>query len=298
MKQNTGGQKIRLYLKQRLKDRFRFIILNEDTLQQKLSFKLSRSNVFIIISILSILLVLLTAYIIAFTPLKMYIPGYTNPTLQHQVYEAEIKADSIEKKLYSYELYLQNIKNVLSDNIPVEVPEPATDSSENKGVTVVADNTSAKDSLLRKEYETYINLNYFSSEEQKEQNLITEAKIYNFYPPINGIISSKFNPAIGHYGIDLVAETNEAVRSVQDGTVMFSDWTIETGYVIIIQHSGSITSVYKHNSVLLKKTGEKVIAGEAIAIIGNSGDFSSGPHLHFELWIDRIPVNPQDYILF
>ncbi|MGB4655914.1 MAG: M23 family metallopeptidase [Bacteroidales bacterium] len=298
MKQNTGGQKIRSYLKKRLKDRFRFIVLNEETLQQKLSFKLSRSNVFIIISILSVLLVLLTTYIIAFTPLKMYIPGYTNPTLQHRVYEAEIKADSIEKKLLSYELYLQNIKNVLSDNIPVEIPEPIADSSDKNGVTVVADNVSTKDSLLRKEYEAYINLNYFSSEEQVEQNLITEAKIYNFYPPINGIISAKFNPAIGHYGIDIVAETDEAIRSVQDGTVMFADWTIGTGYVIIVQHSGSITSVYKHNSVLLKKAGEKVIAGEAIAIIGNSGDFSSGQHLHFELWIDRVPVNPQDYILF
>jgi murein DD-endopeptidase MepM/ murein hydrolase activator NlpD len=119
-----------------------------------------------------------------------------------------------------------------------------------------------------------------------------------FFTPLKGIITSEFNPAQGHYGIDIVSKQNEAVKSVLDGTVIFSNWTLETGYVMSVQHSQNIVSIYKHNSVLLKKTGEYVRAGEPIAIVGETGEQITGPHLHFELWNDGRPVNPKDYITF
>ena len=98
--------------------------------------------------------------------------------------------------------------------------------------------------------------------------------------------------------MDVVANKDEAIKAIQDGTVVFTGWTVETGYVIALQHPGNIVSVYKHNSVLLKKEGNIVRAGESIAIIGESGELSTGPHLHFEIWINGNPMDPKDYVVF
>jgi len=120
----------------------------------------------------------------------------------------------------------------------------------------------------------------------------------HFFPPVNGILTRGFNPMEGHYGIDLVAAPNEVVKAALDGTVTMSTWTLETGYVIQIQHDYELLSVYKHNATLFKSVGQKVVAGDAIAIVGNSGELTTGPHLHFELWHDRVPLNPVEYIVF
>ncbi len=120
----------------------------------------------------------------------------------------------------------------------------------------------------------------------------------HFFPPVKGIITRGFNPMEGHYGIDMVAAPNEVVKATLDGTVTMSTWTLETGYVIQIQHDYELISVYKHNATLFKSVGQKVVAGDAIAIVGNSGELTTGPHLHFELWHDRVPLNPVEYIVF
>jgi len=149
---------------------------------------------------------------------------------------------------------------------------------------------------LRVSFENQTKFNLFPRNEIMAGNV----QIYsqNFFKPLNGIITAKFAPLEKHYGIDIVAPHNDAVKSVLDGTVIMAAWTLETGYVIVIQHAGNLISVYKHNAVLLKQEGDFVKAGEPIAIAGNSGEISTGPHLHFELWYNGNPVNPTNYINF
>jgi len=158
---------------------------------------------------------------------------------------------------------------------------------------------SVEDSLLRLDVEnqTKYSLYQVQSMEQQTQRKYAAGNML-FFIPVKGIITNEFNPRKQHYGIDIAARKNETVKSVLDGTVILSNWTVETGYVIAIQHSHSLVSVYKHNSALLKQTGEKVKAGEVIAIIGETGEYSTGTHLHFELWDEGSPVNPKDYISF
>ena len=119
-----------------------------------------------------------------------------------------------------------------------------------------------------------------------------------FYKPVDGVITDFFDSKQKHFGIDLVAKENARVSSVLNGTVVLSSWTYETGHVIGIQHDNGYFSLYKHNSVILRSVGDFVSAGEHIAIVGDSGNLSSGPHLHFELWQHGMPVNPVNYILF
>jgi len=291
------GEKIRQRLMERLKDKYRLVILNEDSLQEKFSLRLSRLNVFVVIGVLSIVIVFITSYIIAFTPLREYIPGYADVNLQRHIYELQLKADSIENAFASKDKYIENLKTVLGENTVAETPTQPSDTAKRKNYLTIKDKRSPEDSLLRADYENQNKYNLFVDESAESKPKSGVTNLY-FFTPIKGVLTSKFDPVEEHYGIDIVAKRNEAIKSVQDGTVIFTGWTVETGYVIAIQHPGNIISVYKHNSVLLKKEGSFVRAGETIAIIGESGELSSGPHLHLELWINGNPVNPLDYMSF
>jgi murein DD-endopeptidase MepM/ murein hydrolase activator NlpD len=165
-----------------------------------------------------------------------------------------------------------------------------------KNYSNITNKKSVEDSIFRKDIENRDRYNLSVGGEGYNSN--ASIRNYFFFTPLKGLITNNFNTALGHYGIDIVAKENEPVKSVLDGTVILSDWTVKTGYVIAIQHQSNIISVYKHNSVLMKKEGEHVKAGDVIAIIGNTGELSSGPHLHFELWHDGKPVNPLDYMRF
>lgn len=298
MKLKVEGTKIWKLLLRRMRDKYRLVILSEDTLEERLSFKLSRMNVFVAIGVLSIALVILTTYIIAFTPLKEYIPGYTDVTLQRRIYELQLRSDSVAIVLNSKQALLDNIKDVLGGNIPDDrtqlTPEDTAQTSKYRNIK---DKRSPEDSLLRQEYDNRSKYNLFKSDKKSSQPGSSMRNL-TFYSPLKGIVTNKFDPLRRHFGIDLVAARNEAIKSVQDGTVVFTGWTVETGYVIAIQHPGNVISLYKHNSVLLKKEGNVVKAGESISIIGETGELSTGPHLHLELWINGIPVNPDDYIVF
>jgi murein DD-endopeptidase MepM/ murein hydrolase activator NlpD len=154
---------------------------------------------------------------------------------------------------------------------------------------------SSNDSLLRQQVEAEEQFRLSALEDnQVSKNLYD----LHFFTPVNGIVTRSFNPGEGHFGIDLVAEPNEVVKAALDGTVTMSTWTLETGYVIQVQHDFELITVYKHNATLFKSVGQKVMAGDAIAIVGNSGELTTGPHLHFELWHDRVPLNPAEYIAF
>jgi murein DD-endopeptidase MepM/ murein hydrolase activator NlpD len=281
----------------RLKNKYRLVIMNDETLEERLTFRLSRLNVFVVLGTLTIILIILTSILIAFTPLREYIPGYTNVGLQKKLYELQIKTDSIEKGLEKRDLFIQNMKDVMNGK-DLSTDIPLTKDTLHKYNNIKL-KKSPEDSLLRAEVENQgkYNLYRFENSENIRQKNQSIGKVL-FFVPLKGVITNEFNPSQNHYGVDIVSKQNEAIKCVLDGTVILSNWTLETGYTIAIQHQQNIVSVYKHNSALLKKEGDFVKAGDPIAIIGQTGELTTGPHLHFELWSDGNPVNPKDYINF
>jgi murein DD-endopeptidase MepM/ murein hydrolase activator NlpD len=288
--------KIWKYLLRRIRDKYRLVLLNEETLEERISFKLSRLNVFVAIGMMSIILVFITTYIIAFTPLKEYIPGYTDVTLQRRIYELQLRSDSVAYAMRTQERYLDMLKTVLGGDLPNGREMVPVDTAKSKNYINIKDKRSPEDSILRTEYDNANKYKLFKSDKLAGKS--SSMRNLTFFSPIKGTVTSEFDALRKHFGIDIVAARDEVIKSVQDGTVIFAGWTVETGYVIAIQHPGNVISIYKHNSVLLKKEGNIVHAGETVAIIGETGELSTGPHLHLELWINGIPVNPKDYIVF
>ncbi len=279
----------------KLHHRYRVVILNDDTMEKKLSIQLSRLKVFFLAGTIIVLLVVATIYLIAFTPLKEYIPGYADFNTRKVLRELSLRADTLERQLHLKDLYIMNIRNItegrdLIEEIPDTVVDPdAFDIDEMQ--------RSPEDSLLRAEMQLAESFNRTFARDNGMAPII-EADHFTFFSPLSGMISSHFDPAEGHYGVDIVADRDEIIRATLDGTVIFSTWTMETGYTIGIQHDNNIVSIYKHNSSLLKEEGGLVEAGDPIAIIGDTGLYSTGTHLHFELWFNGMPVNPADYISF
>jgi len=288
----------------KLKNKYKLVILNADTFEEKFSLKLSPMNVFVLAGSASILLIFLTTFIIAFTPLREYIPGYTSTNMKTAMYKLLLKADSLENSVKAKNLYIENIKSIISGEDGLdemeEQPQPTNLKHENINVAI---KKSKEDSLLRAEIENIDNYtvsfnNYEKPVQKNYYGSYASIKDFFFFSPLKGMTTNLFDPAGNHYGIDIVAGKNEAIKATLDGTVIFSGWTLATGYVIALQHANNIISVYKHNSALLKHQGNYVKAGEPIAIIGETGELSTGPHLHFELWFNGNPVNPKDYIVF
>ena len=275
----------------RLKSKYRLVIMNDDTLEEKASFNLRPLNVFVTIGLSIIFLIAITTILIAFTGLREYIPGYADMKTQWRVYNLVMKMDSLENSIRSRDKFIFNIKNIISGSAEA-APAPKPINKENKYDTIHKLYKSPEDADLRKQIESR---DPYTLSESKANN---EMSSLLFFPPIKGTITNRFNPVKKHYGIDIVANANEPIKATLDGTVIFSNFTSETGYVIGIQHSNNILSLYKHNSALLKKAGDVVKAGEVIAIIGNSGELSEGPHLHFEIWYNSNAMNPQKFILF
>jgi len=279
----------------RLKHKYRLVIMQDDTFEEKFSFKLLPMNVFIAVGVSAIVLIFSTTFIIAFTPLREYIPGYADVNINKKFRYLSYSVDSLEHGLAQKEAYMKNLKTILGGNIKTDsLPEkPASPISKKQVGKLVK---SREDSILRGEFENSDDFNLLFAEDKK--STVGSISNFFFFTPIRGIVINNFNLKKEHYGVDIVAKENEAVKATLDGTVIFSSWTLETGYCIGLQHTGNIVSIYKHNSAVLKKTGDYVKAGDVIAIIGNSGELSSGPHLHFELWYYGNPINPKDYIAF
>ncbi|MGA2823607.1 MAG: M23 family metallopeptidase [Bacteroidales bacterium] len=296
MAQNKKDKKKKSFMS-RLRNKYRLVIMNDETLEERLTFRLSRLNVFVVLGTLTIILIILTSILIAFTPLREYIPGYTNVGLQKQLYEMQIKTDSMEKGLEKRDIFIQNMKDVMNGK-DLSTDIPLTKDTLHKYNNIKL-KKSPEDSLLRAEMENQgkYNLYRFENSENIRQKNQSIGKVL-FFVPLKGVITNEFNPSQNHYGVDIVSKQNEAIKCVLDGTVILSNWALETGYTIAIQHQQNIVSVYKHNSALLKKEGDFVKAGDPIAIIGQTGELNTGPHLHFELWSDGNPVNPKDYINF
>ncbi len=284
----------------RLRNKYRLVIMNDSTFEEKLSFRLSRLNVFVVLGTLSIVLVFLTTYIIAFTPLREYIPGYARVDLQKQFYDLQLKTDSMQQVFKSNDLYLKNISTIINGGTPVDYS--STDlkdaNAEKKDFKNLSLDKSESESKLRKEVENMSKeyLAVMKTDNSHPSN--NTLKNFFFFTPVKGVLTNLFNINEKHFGVDIAGAKDEPIKSVLDGTVVFAQWTLDNGWVIAVQHAQNVLSVYKHNSTLLKKEGSMVKSGEPIAIIGNSGENTSGMHLHFELWFNGVPVNPKEYISF
>lgn len=283
--------KKRKELKRKLLHKYRLVILNESTFEEKISFKLSRLNVFVTGSLFIIALIGFTTLLIAFTPLREYIPGYSSTKLKRQATELTYKTDSLVTVLDYTNRYLDNVRLVLKGDIESNGMDRDSLMEQFKIDPSSVDLTPIReDSILRAEVELEDKYNLF--ERNSEPGSIV------LFSPVSGTISEHYDAKKKHYAVDIAAPKDMPVKSVALGTVVFSEWTADTGYVIIVKHENNLISVYKHNGSLTKSQGDIVRAGEVIASVGNTGEFTTGPHLHFELWSQGSPVDPEDYIDF
>jgi hypothetical protein len=281
---------MRKKLFKKLNDRYRLIIYNDTTFQSVWSIKLTRLKVFTVTSLLSAVIVILVILLIATTGLREYIPGYPRAEYRQMLVLTTLKIDSLENELHRRDEFFRGIQAIVSGEVPEDHLIIDT-TIENNAIEIVNYNHDSvfQDKLLAEQ----ISL----SMEPVNSRRLNLSQIH-FFTPVQGIITNKFNAAADHFGVDLVSEPNARISSIMDGTVIFSGWTIETGYVIYIQHDLNLISAYKHNSELLKSKGDHVQAGEAVAIIGNTGEITTGPHLHFEMWHEGAPLDPEQYIDF
>ena len=285
------GKQRRKQLTQKLLHKYRLVILNEDTFEERFAIKLTRLNVFVLISLSAIVLVLLTTILIAFTPLREYIPGYSSTALKREATMLNYKTDSLQQVVLMNQQYLESIKRVLKGDVAmVEFNKDSIIQEAELDAKNFNLNPSREDSLLREKVDKEDKYNLFESATSKVNFVL--------FPPVKGTISESYNVEEKHYAVDIVVATDTPVKAAADGTVVLAEWTTQTGYVIIIDHGNGLISAYKHNAALTKEQGELVKAGEVIAISGNTGELTTGPHLHFELWSDGYPIDPTTFIDF
>ena len=282
----------------KLNRKYDFLMSHDESGRPMLNFKLNLLNLILAIIGMALLLIVITTFIIAFTPLREYIPGYTDTNLNREVYELNLRADSLRREMKKKDIYFENLKKVVEGydfaadsalaSVSIYEPLPA-------GVTdTITLKKSVQDSILRAEYEAQNQYNLFGKDYLSTTK--PNSLVKNFYVPLTGKVMNAFNSDKGHFGVDIASEGDKIINATLDGTVVFSSWSINNGYCIGIQHEDSYFSVYKHNATLLKKEGEYVKAGEAIAILGKSGDAEAYEHLHFELWHNGLALDPVEYM--
>lgn len=273
----------------KLRKKYRLIVYNDQTYEEVWSGKVSRMNIYSWVTILILLTIIVVFSILVFTPMSRLLPAYANSEMQQLILQNASRVDSVEHQIQIRDQYIEALKKVIRG----EAFENTLDITNDKDL--VANYTQSKhDSILRRqiEEEEQYNVSILSDQES------VDFRRLHFFAPLKGIITNPFNRETKHFGIDIVAAPNKPISSTLDGTVIEADWTLATGYVIQIQHDNNLISIYKHNAVLFKQVGDHVKAGETIAILGNTGKYSTGPHLHFELWHNGTPLNPADYIVF
>ncbi len=275
----------------KLLNKYRLVILNEDTFEERISFKLNRLNVFVMVTITSIVLVAGTTFLIAFTPLREYIPGYSSTSLNLRANRLVATTDSLESVITINQEYYKSIRKVLTGDVKtVEFDIDSAIQSQKLNPEEVDLKPSEQDIKLREEVSKEDKYSLFESEKSSSD--------FSLFPPVKGNITSTYNINEKHYGIDVAVPKDTPVKAASSGTVIFSEWTAETGHVIILKHNNNLLTVYKHNATLTKQQGEQVKAGEVIATAGSTGELSTGPHLHFELWRDGYPTDPSNFIDF
>ena len=286
-----AGRKKSLYGK--LRNKYRLVIQRDTTYEEVWFMRLSRLNVLTVISSSILLVTIIVVALIVYTPLKELIPGYPSGEMTRNIRLNALKLDSLEYQLFMKDQYIDDIITIIRGEEPKGYD--MSESEVSVSPQTFEDYHSREDSILREEVEEQQRYSlYLFDPSEKAKNL---SELFLF-APVKGMITSRFDAGLKHYGIDLVPTDDRWVKATLDGTVVLADYTAQTGYVIQILHSNDLISIYKHNEELLKKAGDVVRAGEAIAVAGNSGEMTTGPHLHFELWHKGKPINPEEYIIF
>jgi murein DD-endopeptidase MepM/ murein hydrolase activator NlpD len=277
----------------KLTHKYRLVILNDSTFEEVGFVRLSRLNTISVGGTLIILSIALVYVSIAYTPIREMIPGYPNAEMRNNIVQNAILLDSLKEELRYRDQFFLNLNQVISGQAPQDYMNAENDSITDYQYLSFSRSTS--DSILRQEIALNEKLRVPISETPQ---VINKLEKMHFFTPVRGVITNSFNSLNSHFGTDIVAAPNEVVKATLDGTVIMASWTLETGYVLQIQHANNLISIYKHNAELLKKVGMRVKAGDAVAIVGNSGELTTGPHLHFELWQNGIALNPETYIIF
>ena len=286
MKSKQGDKKSFI---SKLLTKYRLVLLNDSTYEEKTSFKISRLNVFSALFALMFIIVLITSGILFFTPIREYIPGYSSTSLQKQANLLSYKTDSLRQIVFLNDQYINSLKKVLTGDL--ETIEYKPDSVVYKdAMDIQIIEKSKEDSILRQLVDNEDKYNLANINKDKDFYLLTS--------PISGAVSQNYSIADDHLAIDISVDIGTPVKAVSNGRVILSEWTTQTGYVLIIDHGNDLISLYKHNSKLLKPQGETVKQGEIIALSGNSGILTSGPHLHFELWSEGFSIDPNTLINF
>lgn len=281
----------------RLTTRYLLIVRNEEDFAEKTTSTFTYAKLILFIVSFGILMFIGSLFLVSTLLEQWFDPRYAQAESNRQLIELSMIVDSLDQQVQKKQDFITSFQRIvkgdsISDKESYYIAN-AGDRAVEKGSMETPD-ISEVDSQFRQEFEEdgveLLTVNSGSTSSQLDELF--------FFTPLTGIISSSYNPKIGHYGVDIVSRKNEPIKSVADGTVILASWTQDAGYVITVQHKSNVISVYKHNSSLLKKPGDFVNAGDVIAIIGNTGELTSGPHLHFELWYNGNPVDPEEFVSF
>jgi len=287
MARKTSGKKS---FRKRLVHKYRLLVLNEDTFEERFSFRLNRLNVFVITVFSALVLIVGTTLLIALTPLREYIPGYASTQLIKKAATLSELTDSLQQRLVTNDTYLQSIRDVLTGNLkPAALNKDSIIEAVAREVDAQLLAASKEDSLLRERVQ-----------QEDKYNPLTDGSGQDIvlFPPVSGVVTGTYDPQEKHYAVDIATVKNTPVKATADGTVILAEWTADTGYVVVLRHKDNLISVYKHNASLSVAQGDLVKSGEVIAASGNTGSLTTGPHLHFELWSEGYPINPTNFIDF
>jgi murein DD-endopeptidase MepM/ murein hydrolase activator NlpD len=282
-------------LSERLTTKYQLVIRNEENLAEKSTIGFTYAKVLVVFAMLFMLVFIGSLFLSKTLLAKWFDPRHAQMEANKKLYELALKVDSLAQEVDRKDKFILSFQQILSGDTSSGFEDPVSQLGDREMPIKAVGNMklAPADSQFRKEFE------------QSELSLITitsgkyrELQETFFFSPITGFISDRYNLKTGHFGIDIVAKTNEPVKCIADGTVLMSSWTQDSGYVIAVQHSSNLISLYKHNAVLLKKVGTFVTAGEIISIVGNSGEMTDGPHLHFELWYNGNSLNPEEFVTF
>ena len=267
-------------------EKYKIVIFRAEDFREVRSFHLTLQTAYILIASTILLFSILVFLFISYSPVKKVIPGYGDIEANEHFIRLIREVEGLSEEVAAQDQYISALQSLIKDGI-VENSEEPGEFIERQTQVVTGPQ------IIRDEVK---DIESRSQNVQDRTNVYSELSARRLVPPVDGLISSNFEPELKHYGVDILAPKNTPIRAIMDGFVFNSGWDVETGYSVGIQHEGNILSFYKHNSVLLKEKGTFVRAGEAIAIIGNTGTLSSGPHLHFEMWHEGKPVNPEEFI--
>ena len=288
-----------------IKHKHRFVVIDNDTFKEKFSFRLSGINLFVFTGVTVIVLIVLTAVLIAFTPLREYIPGYTDTEMIEQTYVNAKKIDSLETALADQEWVVATVQALLrGENMGAEVDSVMADSAASLSVVAGVYRHSKEDSLLRLEVESEDNRYEVKSARVQSSGTVASAADMQptvtqlFFAPVKGNVVKPYSTAMRHYGVDIAAASGSPVNAAYSGTVVSTGFAAEYGHVIVLQHPAGVITICRNNSALLKHQGDAVRAGEPIAFVGTGSTTELGPHLHMEVWVNGMPVNPEEYISF